>query len=59
MEQRNNKKIFTILAIVLISCLFILGIVFTLIKNDRAKDAERYNQSQSQIEDYLKDLPED
>ena len=40
----------------MIAALFVFGIVFTLIKNNRINEANKYNQSQSQIDKYLDDL---
>ena len=56
MEQKSHKKVFTIIATIMIAALFVFGIVFTLIKNNRINEANKYNQSQSQIDKYLDDL---
>ena len=56
MEQTNRKKGVYITLIVIIALMFILGIVFTIVKNNNYDKVDDYNQSQSQLDDYYNSL---
>ena len=52
MEQRNHKKTMLIIFIVLIAIMFALGVVFTVLKNNREQEAKNYDEYSKQIKDY-------
>ncbi len=52
MEQTNRKKGIYIVLTVIISILFLFGIVFTIISQNNYGKADDYNQAQEQIDDY-------
>ena len=56
MEKINRKKILSIIAICLVSLLFLLGIVFTIVKETQYDKADNYSQSQEEIDKYLDKL---
>ena len=56
MEKINRKKILSIIAICLVSLLFLLGIVFTIVKEAQYDKADNYSQSQEEIDKYLDKL---
>ena len=58
MEQKNSRKVLFIICITLVVMLFVAGIVFKLIANDKRLDADLYDKQQSLIEQYDKTLPE-
>jgi len=59
MEQTNRKKGIYILLIVIIAIMFVLGIIFTIVKDNQYDKADKYNQSQSQLDDYYSELEKD
>lgn len=59
MEKINRKKIAMIFLICIIVLLFVLGIVFTIVKENQYNKADDYSQSQQEIDKYLDELGED
>ena len=56
MEKINRKKIFSIIAICVVALLFLLGIVFTIVKETQYNKANDYSQSQEEIDKYSNNL---
>lgn len=53
MEHKNPKKILLYFAIALIVALFVCGVVFTIIANNRADRLNDYNKRNEIIQEYL------
>lgn len=53
MEHKNPKKFLLFLSIILIVALFVCGIVFTIIANNRADRLKDFNDKNNTIQEYL------
>lgn len=53
MEHKNPKKILLYFAIALIVALFVCGVVFTIIANNRADRLKDFNKDNDIIQEYL------
>ena len=56
MEKINRKKIWSIVMVCIVAASFLLGIIFTIVKETQYDQAANYNNAQEDIDRYNEKL---